>query len=360
MSKTFTIGNRIIGDGQPAFIIAEVSCNHQQNYAQAEAIVRAAANAGADAVKIQTYTPDTQTIDCDKPWFYVDGNSNPDSWKGRTFYQLYQEAYTPWDWDAKIQKLAQELGLIFFSTPSDPASVDFLETLNVPLYKIAAYEATDVTLLRAVARTGKPMIVSVGFATLAEVEYSIKVLRDSGAKDIAVLHCTTSYQDSENAQTTHLRTMLDIKERFDVVAGFSDNMGGVRIPALAAAMGAAIIEKHIVIKHDPSVLDDRFSLDPAEFSEMVRLIREQERAMGEVAYGTRTPGEEENRRYRRSLFVVKDMKKGEKFTPENVRSIRPANGLETKYIDEVLESHAATDIERGTPLSWEIINKDAK
>lgn len=358
MSKTFSIGNRIIGDGQPAFIIAEVSCNHQQDYAQAEAIVRASARAGVDAIKIQTYTPDTQTIDSDKPWFYVNGNSNPNSWKGKTFYQLYQEAYTPWDWDEKLQKLTNDLGLIFFSTPSNPDAVDFLEKLNVPMYKIAAYEATDIPLLRRVAKTGKPVVLSVGFASLPEVEYAIKTLRDNGASDIAVLHCTTSYQDSENAQTTHLRTMLDMRERFDVVVGFSDNMGGVKMPALATAVGASIIEKHVVIKHDPAVLDDRFSLDPDELSEMVYLIRDQEKAMGEVVYGTRTPGEEENRRYRRSLFVVKDVKKGEKFTEENVRSIRPADGLETKYIDEVLESSAAIDIERGTPLSWDIIHKE--
>lgn len=358
MPKTFSIGNRTIGDGQPVFIIAEVSCNHEQNYAQAEAIIRAAAKAGVDAIKIQTYTPDTQTIDCDKPCFYLDGTSNPETWKGQTFYQLYQRAYTPWDWDEKLQKLTHELGLIFFSTPSNPDAVDFLEKLNVPMYKIAAYEATDIPLLRRVAKTGKPVIISVGFATLPEVEYSIKTLRDNGAKDIAVLHCTTSYQGSENSQTTHLRTMLDLKERFDVIVGFSDNMGGVKMPALATAVGAAIIEKHVVIKHDPAVFDDRFSLDPDELSEMVRLIREQEEAMGSVVYGTRTPGEEENKRYRRSLFVVKDMKKGEEFTEENVRSIRPADGLETKHIDEVLESFAAVDIERGTPLSWEIISKE--
>ncbi len=357
MTKTFTIANRTIGDSQPAFIIAEVSCNHEQDYAQAEAIIRAAAKAGADAIKIQTYTPDTQTIDCDKPWFYVDGTTNPDSWKGRTFYQLYKDAYTPWDWDEKLQKLTHELGLVFFSTPSDPSSVDFLEKLEVPMYKIAAYEATDTVLLRAVAKTGKPVIISVGFATLPEVEYAINTLRENGTKDIAVLHCTTSYQSSENIETTHLRTMLDIKQRFDVVVGFSDNMGGVKIPALATAMGAAIIEKHMVIKHDSAVFDDTFSLDPEEFTEMVRLIRQQEIAMGEVVYGTRTPGEAENRRYRRSLFVVKDMKKGEQFTSQNMRSIRPANGLEPKYIDEVMGSCAVADLERGTPLTWEMVTK---
>ena len=355
--KTFHIDKREVGGGNPAFIIAEVSCNHQQNYEQAEAIVRAAAKAGADAVKLQTYTPDTMTLDSNKKWFRVDSDTNPDSWKGKTFYDLYKEAYTPWEWHPKLKKLANELGLIFFSTPFDPSAVKQLEELGVPVFKIAAYESTDVTLLRAVAKTGKPIIISVGFATLPEVEHSVKTLRDAGAKDIAVLHCTTSYVDKEKRDETHLRTMLDLEKRFDVVVGFSDNMGGVKVPALAAAIGAAIIEKHLVVKHDPAVLDDRFSLDPAEFTEMVRLIREQEMIIGKVVYGPRTKDEEHNKRYRRSLFVSADMKKGEMFSDKNIRSIRPADGLETKYIDEVLGKEAACDIEMGTPLAWDLIKK---
>ena len=355
--KTFKIGEREVGGENPTFIIAEVSCNHQQNYEQAEAIVRAAAKAGADAVKLQTYTPDTMTLNSNKKWFRVDGETNPDNWKGKTFYDLYKEAYTPWEWHPKLKKLANELGLIFFSTPFDPTAVTSLMELGVPVFKIAAYESTDITLLRAVAKTGKPVIISVGFATLPEVEYSIKTLRDAGAKDIAVLHCTTSYADKEKRDETHLHTMLDLRERFDVVVGFSDNMGGVKVPALAAAIGAAIIEKHLVVKHDPAVLDDRFSLDPVEFTEMVNIIREQEMIMGKVVYGPRTKDEEHNKRYRRSLFVSADMKKGDKFSEKNIRSIRPADGLETKYIDEVLGKEAATDIEMGTPLSWDLIKK---
>ena len=276
--KTFTVGDRTVGEGQPAFIVAEVSCNHQQNYAQAEAIVRAAARAGADAVKLQTYTPDTMTLDSKKKWFRVDGDTNPDNWKGKTFYDLYKEAYTPWDWHPKLQKIAHELGLEFFSSPFDKTAVEFLTGLKVPVFKIAAYESTDIPLLREVAKTGKPVIVSVGFATLDEVAQAVKTLRDAGAKDIAVLHCTTSYADKERREGTHLRTMEDLRKQFDVVVGFSDNMGGVKAPALAAAMGASIIEKHLVVKHNPAVLDDRFSLDPEEFTEMVRLIREQESA----------------------------------------------------------------------------------
>ncbi len=355
--KTFTVGKHVVGDGQPAFIIAEVSCNHQQNYDQAEAIVRAAAKAGADAVKLQTYTPDTMTLDSTKKWFRVDGDTNPDNWKGKTFYDLYKEAYTPWEWHPKLQKLAHELGLEFFSSPFDKTAVEFLTGLNVPIFKIAAYESTDIPLLREVAKTGKPVIVSVGFATLEEVTQAVNTLRDAGAKDIAVLHCTTSYSDHERREETHFRTMLDLKERFDVVVGFSDNMGGVKAPALATAIGASIIEKHLVVKHDPAVLDDRFSLDPAEFTEMVKLIREQEMMMGKVAYGPRTEAEEHNKRYRRSLFVSADMKKGEVFSEKNIRSVRPADGLPTKHIDEIMGKKATQDIEFGTPLSWELIDK---
>ncbi len=355
--KTFNVGNRVVGYGQPAFIVAEVSCNHQQDYAQAEAIVRAAAKAGADAVKLQTYTPDTMTLNSTKKWFRVDGDSNPDNWKGKTFYDLYKEAYTPWEWHPKLQKLAHELGLEFFSSPFDATAVEFLLSLDVPLFKIAAYESTDIPLLRKVAKTGKPVIVSVGFATLGEVAQAVKTLRDAGARDIAVLHCTTSYADKERREETHLRTMHHLKDEFDVVVGFSDNMGGVKAPVLAAAVGASIIEKHLVVKHDPAVLDDRFSLDPAEFTEMVNQIREQEMMMGKPTYGPRTKDEEQNKRYRRSLFVSADIKKGEKFTEKNVRSIRPGDGLETKYIDEVLGKTATEDIEMGTPLSWDLIDK---
>ncbi|MBI2075740.1 MAG: pseudaminic acid synthase [Candidatus Aenigmarchaeota archaeon] len=353
--KKIKIGKRLIGDGEPCFIVAEVSANHQQKFDQAVAIIKAAAEAGADAVKLQTFTPDTITIDSDKKWFWVGGKDNPDIWKGKTFYDLYKDAYTPWEWHAELKDLAESRGMAFFSTPLDHTAVDFLERLKVPCYKIASYEATDIPLLKKVASTKKPVIISVGFATLEEIELSISTLKKYGAGDIVVLQCTTSYSDRPKAEATNLRTMADIRERFNVLSGFSDNMGGIEVPALAAAMGAVVIEKHIVVEHDSKILDDRFSLDKASFKKMIERIRWQEAVLGKVKYGPQTEAEKYNRQFRRSLFAVKDIKKGEKFTEENVRSIRPAYGLETKFFDAVLGKKASKDIERGTPLSWNLI-----
>ncbi|PIS05295.1 MAG: pseudaminic acid synthase [Candidatus Buchananbacteria bacterium CG10_big_fil_rev_8_21_14_0_10_42_9] len=357
--KSFAIktskGQKNVGFGFPCFIIAEMSANHEQDYDQAVAIIKAAAAAGADAVKLQTYTADTLTIDSDQEWFQVDGKDNPESWKNQSFYELYQKAYTPWEWHADLQKLAHELGLIFFSTPFDNSAVDFLEQLQVPCYKIASYEATDIPLLKKVAATCKPVILSVGFASLEEIELALKTLKDNGAKDVALLHCTASYSLEPKVENTHLATMLDLADRFNVVVGFSDNMGGIEVPALAAAKGASIIEKHLVINHDGKALDNTFSLDQKEFAKMVEKIREQEKVMGNISYGPRTKQEEGNKRFRRSLFAVQDIKKGEPFTPNNVRVIRPANGLPPKDYEKVLTKMAKSDIRRGTPLSWDLI-----
>lgn len=350
-------GVRRIGGYNPCFIVAEVSANHEQDLEKAKAIIRTAGEAGADAIKLQTYTPDTITIDSHKEWFFVGGKDNPQSWKGQTFYDLYKKAYTPWEWHAELKALAESLGMILFSTPFDETAVDFLEELGVPCYKIASYEATDHILLRKVASTKKPVIMSVGFATLEEIEASVAALRAHGANEIALLQCTTSYSDHPIPEKTNLRTMLDLRDRFDVVSGFSDNMGGIETAVLASAMGASVLEKHIVLSHGSKAFDERFSLDPTEFKEMVRSIREHEKIAGTVHYGPQTPQEEYNRNFRRSLFVVKDMKKGETFTKENVRSIRPAYGLPTKHYDEILGKHATVDIERGTPLTWELVEQ---
>jgi pseudaminic acid synthase len=355
MTKTIKIGRKKIGAGQPTFIVAEISANHQQNYRQAEALVRAAARAGADAVKMQTYTPDTLTLDVRNKWFLVGGRHNPQAWQRKTFYDLYRDAYTPWEWQPKLQKLAHRLGLEFFSTPFDESAVDFLAKLKVPAYKIAAYESTDFILLRKVARTGKPVIVSVGFSTLAEVDFTIKTLRRYGAKQLVVLQCTTSYNDRAIPAKTNLETMLDLKSRYQVEVGLSDNMGGIEVPVLAAALGATMIEKHLVLKKGSRALDDRFSLAPTEFKEMVDKIRWQEKVRGRASYGPQTKAEQYNRRFRRSLFVAADIKKGEKFTPLNLRSVRPAAGLATKYYDEVIGRSAVKDIKKGTPLSWALV-----
>ncbi len=347
-------GKRRIGPGHPAFIIAEMSANHEQSFVKAKALVRAAAKAGADAIKLQTYTPDTMTIDSQKKWFFVGGKNNPKAWKNQTFYNLYQKAYTPWPWHKPLKQLAESLGLVFFSTPFDATAVDFLEDLHVPCYKIASYEATDIPLLKKVAATGKPVIMSVGFATLPEIEYSVGVLKKQGVKQLALLHCTTSYAESGNVSAANLSTVTDLAKRFEVVSGFSDNMGGTEIPALAAGLGASIIEKHFVINHGKA-LDDRFSLDQKAFKKMVDVIRFQEKALGRAKYGPQTPSEKYNRHFRRSLFVVEDIKRGEKFSLKNVRGIRPAYGLETKFLDKIIGKKAATTIERGTPLTWNLI-----
>ena len=359
-TKTIKIGNRLIGESNPCFIIAEVSCNHQQKYEQAVEIIKSAAAAGADAVKLQTYTQDTMTIDSRKKWFVVDAQDNPDTWKGRTFYDLYKDAYTPWEWHKPLKKLAESLGLVFFSTPFDSTAVDFLEKLKVPCYKIASYESTDIPLLKKVASTKKSVIMSVGFATQEEIDLSVETFKENGAKNIVLLQCTTSYSKTEKHENTNLRTMADMKTRYGVLTGFSDNMGGIEVPALAAAMGASVIEKHLVVKHDNSILDDRFSLDVDEFKQMVCKIRLQEKVMGKISYGPQNQQEADNRRYRRSLFVVEDIRKEQKFTPRNVRDIRPADGLETKYYDAIIGKTASKDIEKGTPLAWNMIKEKVK
>jgi len=356
-SASFTIGKRTIGAGHPCFIIAEVSANHNQKFAKAVAIIKAAAKAGADAIKLQTYTPDTMTIDSNKKWFVVGGKDNPKAWKGKTFYNLYQKAYTPWEWQPKLKKIAESLGLFLFSTPFDSSAVDFLETMNVLFYKIASYEANDIPLIKRVALTKKPVIISVGFATLPEVKLAVSTLRKNGAKDIAVLHCLTAYSDKPQPENANLATIQDIQKRFNVVNGFSDNNGGIEVPVIAASLGASIIEKHVTLRRSDEGYDARFSLEPAEFKEMVERIRFAEQVRGRVHYGPNNEAERYNKQFRRSLFVVEDMKKGEKFTTKNVRSIRPAYGLHTKFFDTILGKQATKDIERGTPLSWKLISK---
>jgi len=355
MKPKFTIADRTIGLGHPTFIIAEMSGNHGQDFDRAGATVKAAKEAGADAIKLQTYTPDTITMDSDKEWFVVGGDKTPDDWKKKTLYELYKTSYTPWDWHPKLQALAKDMGLIFFSTPFDPTAVDFLEGLDVPCYKIASYEVTDIPLIKKVATTGKPVIMSVGFASLEEIELAVRTLRENGAKDIALLHCVTAYADEPELSSMNLRTIQDLAERFGVVSGFSDNNAGIEAPALASAMGASIIEKHFIGSRADGGPDTRFSLEAKEFADMVKRIRRDEQTMGSPKYGPSNAAEEYNTRYRKSLFVVKDVKKGEMFTPDNLRSIRPAFGLPSKHMEEILGKVASQDIERGSPMKWEYV-----
>ncbi len=366
--EVVTVGNRIIGPGHPCFVVAELSGNHGGDFDEAVALVRAAKEAGADAVKLQTYTEDTITLDSDKKWFIVGGANNPRAWKGQTLYELYKKGKTPWEWQPKLKRLADELGIVLFSTPFDETSVDFLERMRVPCYKIAAYEATDFVLLRKVARTRKPVIISFGYSSEEEIRLALDTLRRYGAGAIAALHCVTGYAKRPRAAGMRLANMADMEKRFGVAAGFSDNNAGIDVPLMAVAAGAHIIEKHLIRERSSGGPDARFSLEPEELRTLISRIRALERgeekitvsrsALGAPHYGPATALERYNMRWRRSLFSGRDIKKGERFTKENVRDVRPAFGLPTKHYDEVLGKKATRDIPFATPLSWGMVEKN--
>ena len=362
------IANKIIGSGSRCFIVAELSGNHHQKYEEAVELVRAAKESGADAVKLQTYTADTITLNSDKKWFQFGGKDNPDSWKNRTLYDLYTRGNTPWDWQPKLKKLADGLGIILFSSPFDETAVDFLEAMDVPCYKIAAYEATDFILLRKVAQTGKPVIISFGYSSEEEVQFALDTLRANGAKDIVALHCVTGYSDQPKLEDMHLRNIQDLRDRFGAISGFSDNNAGIDMPLMAAAVGAKVIEKHFILDRKMGGPDERFSIEPKELKELVARIRALESGeekvvvpgsvLGKIYYGPVSAIEKYNMRLRRSLFAGRDIKKGELLTKDNVRDVRPAFGLETKYYDQVIGKRAIKDIEFATPLSWELISNE--
>jgi len=348
VAAELSINGRSIGPGQPAYIVAEMSANHGQDYDEAVRILEAAKQAGADAVKLQTYTPNTLTIDCDNEYFRITGTL----WEGRTLFDLYSEAYTPWDWQPRLKEVADRLGLDLFSTPFDDTAVDFLEAMQVPAYKIASFENVDLPLLRRIARTGKPIFMSTGMATLAELDEAVRTIRDAGGSQLALLKCTSAYPAPPGE--INLRTIPHLQQAFGVPAGLSDHTLGTAVPIAAVALGACIIEKHLTLSRAKPGPDSAFSLEPAEFKAMVEAVRTAEKALGEVSY---TLGQEESksRVFRRSLFVVRDMKAGEVFTTETVRSIRPGYGLPPKYLKDVLGRRAARDIERGTPLAWTLV-----
>ncbi len=349
MTSHIEINGRPIGPGRPVYIIAEMSANHNQDFEQAVNILRASKEAGADAVKLQTYTPDTLTIDSAKPYFQIgDGTL----WKGRSLYSLYNEAYTPWDWQPKLKQIANELGMDLFSSPFDYTAVDFLEKIEIPAYKIASFELVDLPLIQRVAQTGKPLIISTGMATLAEIDEAVRAARAAGATEIALLKCSSAYPAPP--EEMNLRTIPHLAEAFGVIAGLSDHTLGITVPIMAVALGACIIEKHFTLSRTIPGPDSAFSLEPHEFKEMVDAVRVAEKALGDVRYEV-TERERASRAFRRSLFVVKDMKVGDVYSKENVRSIRPSNGLPPKYLGEVLGRRAARAIERGTPLSWDML-----
>ena len=340
------IGNTTVGDGHPVYLIAELSANHNQDYEQAIKLIHAAKEAGADAVKLQTYTPDTLTIDCDNEHFRIGPGT---SWAGRTLYELYTEAYTPWEWHPGLKKVAEELGMEIFSTPFDSTAVDFLEEMGVPAYKVASFEIVDLPLIEKIAATGKPMIISTGMATVEEIRQAVTIARTAGANEIALLRCTSAYPAVP--EEADLRTIPDLAECFSVVPGLSDHTLGIVVPITAVALGACIVEKHLTLSRKEPGPDSSFSLEPDEFKDMVEAIRTTEMALGSVRYGPRE-GELPSLVFRRSLFVVENVTRGESFTPENVRSIRPGRGLPPAAIDRVIGRHAARDLIRGTPLSW--------
>lgn len=350
MPLQITIGKRTIGAGHPAYMIAEVSANHHQDFDEAVKIIRAAKDAGADAVKLQTYTADTITIDSDRPEFRVGGGT---IWDGRNLYQLYREAFTPWEWQPKLKVAANDLGLDLFSTPFDATAVDFLEKMDVPAHKVASFELVDIPLIRKMAETGKPLIMSTGMASVEEIDEAVQAARQAGATQIALLKCTSAYPAPP--EEMNLRTIPELSRRFCVPAGLSDHTMGISIPVAAVAVGACIIEKHITLSRSAPGPDSAFSLEPHEFKAMVAAVRDAEKALGTVHFGI-SEKEAGTRIFRRSLFVVQNMKRGEQFTAENVRSIRPGQGLHTRHMPEVMGRRAARNIERGTPLSWELID----
>jgi len=348
MSPSITISGRKIGPGQPVYIIAEMSANHGHDLNQARAIIQAAKDAGADAIKLQTYTPDTMTIDVDNRWFRIGAGT---LWEGRKLYELYGEASTPWEWHAELKACAEQLGLHCFSTPFDATAVAFLEGLNVPAHKIASFEVTDLPLIRRVAATGKPVIMSTGMATLAEIHEAVTAFREAGGGPLALLKCTSAYPAPESE--INLATLRHLAAAFGVPVGLSDHTLGVAIPAAAVALGACIIEKHFTLSRDLPGPDSKFSLEPDEFKAMVRAVRATEQAIGTVNYAV-TEKEQASRVFRRSLFVVQDMQAGESFTETNVRVIRPGYGLAPKHLPVVLGRRAAQAIPRGTPLDWKL------
>jgi len=339
------IAGRRIGPGQPPYVVAEMSANHGRDFRQAVNIVEAAAAAGADAVKLQTYTPESLTIDCPDPRFRIQGTP----WAGRTLYDLYREAAMPWDWQPELKRIAEQLGLVLFSTPFDAAAVDFLEQMQVPAYKIASFELVDLPLLRRVARTGRPILLSTGMATLAEIDEAVDTIRTAGGRQLALLKCTTAYPASVDQM--NLRTIAHLAEAFHLPVGLSDHSLEPAVPPAAVACGACLVERHLTLSRDLPTPDGPFSLEPEEFRQMVAAVRAAYAALGTVHYGP-TEQEAAGRRFRRSLFAVEDIAAGQLLTAANVRAIRPSGGLHPRCLETILGRTARIDVARGTPLDW--------
>ena len=346
----FKINKKIINQTNPTYIIAELSCNHNQDINLAYKLIDAAADCGADAVKLQTYTPDTMTLNCDKPIFKDCLNGS--LWEGKTLYELYSKAYTPWEWHKDLKEYANSKGLDLFSSPFDTTAVDFLESLDMPAYKIASFEITDHILIKRIAQTGKPVIISSGMASLSDLNEAVTILRENGCTQIAMLKCTSAYPAKPD--DANLITIKHMMETFNVVGGLSDHTLGIEVPIASVVLGGRIIEKHFKLTDDSGSEDDAFSLKPDEFKQMVDSVRVAEKTLGIIKYAG-VNSESKSKKFRRSLFIVEDVKQGEMLTEKNVRSIRPANGLHTKHFDDIIGKKARNNLERGTPVSWDII-----
>lgn len=340
--------DKIVEKNKPVFVVAEISGNHNQNFSRAISLIRKAKECGADAVKFQTYTPDTMTVNVDNKYFRI---KHP-KWEGQTLYELYKRAYTPWSWFKSLKEVADDLGIVFFATAFDKTAVDFLERLEVPIHKIASFELVDLPLIEYIAKTKKTLILSTGMATVSEIEEAVTTARSSGAKDIILLKCVSSYP--AKPEEMNLRTIPHMKELFSCPVGLSDHTLGIGVSVTAVSLGAQVVEKHFTLARRIKTPDSFFSIEPRELKELVENVRIVEDAVGKVQYGV-TNEERKSRIFRRSLFVVKDMKKDEACTEENIRSIRPGHGLNPKYLSDILSKKARKDIAKGTPLIWDLV-----
>lgn len=350
MSTPIRIAERLVGRDQVPFIIAEMSGNHNQSLERALEIVEAAAKAGAHALKIQTYTPDTMTIDLDEREFHISDSKS--LWAGASLYELYGKAYTPWEWHKPIFDRARGLGMIPFSTPFDDTAVEFLESLDVPCYKIASFENTDLSLIRRVAATGKPLIISTGMATVAELDESVRAAREAGCKELILLKCTSTYPAT--AANTNIMTIPHLRELFGCEVGLSDHTMGVGVSVASVGLGATVIEKHFTLCRADGGVDSAFSLEPEEMSMLVVETDRAWQALGRVVYGP-TVAEQRSTVFRRSIYVVHDLKAGDVLTRENVRCIRPGRGLPPKYFDILIGRQVKQDVKKGTPMSWDLL-----
>lgn len=347
--KAIQIGHRLVGSDHAPFVVAEMSGNHNQSLERALKIVEAAAEAGAHALKLQTYTAQTMTLDLAEAEFFISGES---LWKGKSLFDLYREAYTPWEWHAPIFKRCKELGMVAFSSPFDATAVDFLETLDVPCYKIASFENTDLPLLRKVAKTGKPIIVSTGMASVADLDDVVKTVRQAGCEDLILLKCTSSYPSSP--ENSNIATIPHMRDLFNCQVGLSDHTLGVGVAVASVALGATMLEKHFTLSRMEGGVDAAFSLEPHELKSLVQESERAWQSVGQISYGT-TEIEKKSLQFRRSLYISKDLVAGETLSPESLRAIRPGLGLSPKYYDMLLGKKVNRSIKKGTPVSWDLI-----